>query len=188
MYVAVYGSPRKGGNTDILMDEFLKPVRKEHEVKNFYLRDLTLKPCIECGGCDKTGVCVFKDDIWNIYEHVEKAYGLIMSAPIFFASMSAQLKTFIDRAQPFWARKYLLNQKPAVAGQKGFFISVGAIKTDRYFENASLIVKTHMKMLEMEYSGDLFFSGADKKGDINNLSGALEAAAEAGKKFIEVNR
>jgi multimeric flavodoxin WrbA len=188
MYIAVYGSPRKDGNTDTLMNEFLKPVQREHEVKKFYLRDLSLMPCIECGGCDKTGVCVFKDDIWNIYENIERADGLIMSAPIFFASMSAQLKIFIDRAQPFWARKYLLNQKPVVAGQKGFFISAGAIRTDRYLDNARLIVKTHMKMLEMEYSGDLFFSGVDKKGDINNLSGALEAAAEAGKKFIGVYR
>jgi multimeric flavodoxin WrbA len=183
MIVAVYGSPRKGGNTDILMDEFLKSVEMKYEVRRFYLRNLKLNPCTECGSCDKTGVCVYKDEIWNIYESIEKADGLVMSSPIFFASISAQLKAFVDRAQPFWARKYLLKQKSKELQQKGFFISVGAIRTQRHFENAKLIIETHMNMLDMKYEGELFYRGVDKKGEINDIDGALKTASEAGSHF-----
>ena len=185
MIVAVYGSPRKGGNTDTLMDEFLKPLEETHEIKKFKLREQKLKPCIECGGCDKTGVCVFDDDIWSIYRSIEQASGLVYSSPIFFASVSAQIKTFIDRAQPFWARKYLLERESAMPGIKGFFIAAGAINTQRYYQNAKLIVQTHMDMMEMEYQGDLFFPHVDKKGDIDAVSGALEAASNAGEAFGE---
>ena len=114
MIAAVYGSPRKQGNTEMLMDAFLEQIEKSEDVKRFYLRDMVLKPCIECGGCDKTGICVFKDDIGGIYDCIENARALVISSPIFFASVSAQVKAFIDRSQPFWARKYLIGQKSSL--------------------------------------------------------------------------
>lgn len=185
MVVAVYGSPRKGGNTDILMDEYLESVMGNQEIKRFYLRNLQLKPCIACGGCNKTGICIFKDDIWSIYEHIERANGLVLSSPIYFGSMSSQLKTFVDRAQPFWVRKYLLGQKNRNT-TKAFFISVGAINTNKYFENAKLIEKIHLKIMDIEYTGELFFPGIDEKGAIKNVPGALQQAHEAGVEFLSL--
>jgi len=180
MIVAVYGSPRKEGNTEILTDHFLKPLLQQNEVKRIYLRDLTLKPCVACGGCDKTGVCVFKDDIWSLYEEIEKSDALVLASPIFFASVSAQVKAFIDRAQPFWVRKYVFGQKQEGHRKKGFFLSVGAIDTYKFFLNARLVFRTLMNTLDIDYSGDLFFPAVDRKGEIREKPGALEAAEKAG--------
>jgi len=180
MIVVVYGSPRKEGNTEILTDSFLRPLYRQDEVKKVYLRDLQLKPCVACGGCDKTGVCVYKDDIWDIYEAIEKAEALVLASPIYFASLTAQTKAFIDRAQPFWVRKYVLGQKNDGYRKKGVFISVGGMDTDKYFLNARLVVKSFMNTLDIKYSGDLFFPAVDKKGEIRERSGALEAAEKTG--------
>lgn len=186
MIVAVYGSPRKCGNTDILMDAFLEPLKQCSDIERFYLRDLVLKPCIACGGCERTGVCIFRDDIWNIYEKIDSIKAIIISSPVFFGSLTAQVKAFIDRAQAFWARKYLLGREDPLPGRKGFFICAGAIDTDKYFLNSRAIVQTHMKILDIKYSGDLFFSGVDKKGDIIEKTGALDAAGLAGTEFSRI--
>jgi multimeric flavodoxin WrbA len=185
MIAAIYGSPRKYGNTDLLMDAFLEPLQRKVEVKKYRVCDMLLKPCIACGGCDKTGVCILKDEIWSVYNDIDEAEGVILSSPIYFASVSAQLKIFIDRAQAFWARKYLLKKQTSHTPQKkGFFISAGAINTDKFFLNSKQVIQTFMLSMDIEYSGDLFFSGVDGKGEILEKSGALEAAALAGMKFI----
>jgi multimeric flavodoxin WrbA len=59
MIVAVYGSSRQGGNTDILMDTFLQQLSVNEEIIRFKLRDLNLRPCNACGRCDKTGKCIY---------------------------------------------------------------------------------------------------------------------------------
>ncbi len=184
MIVAIYGSPRKNGNTDILMDNFLQPISEAgEEVCKIKLRELNLKPCIACGGCEKTGVCVFKDDIWDIYTKMKSARAVVLSSPIYFASINAQLKAVIDRSQAFWYNKYLLNNKNLPETEKSFFISVGGIKTDKYFKNAELVVKTYLNILDVTYSGHLFFAGVDGKGDIVKEEGALEKAVSMGREF-----
>lgn len=184
LIVAVYGSPREGGNTDILMEAFLKPIEEKEEIRRFYLRNLVLKPCISCGGCDRTGICVFKDDIWNVYESIEQARAFIVSSPIYFASVSAQLKILIDRAQSFWVRKYVLGYENSSVLRKGFFISVGAVNTDKHFKNAKFVVQSHMNTLNIKYSGELFFPGVERKGEIKNMSGAINKATQSGEQFI----
>lgn len=186
MIAAIYGSPRKDGNTDILMDAFLQPVSKNYEIKRFYLRDLILKPCIACDGCFKSGVCVFKDDIGNMYMALESAKAVVFSSPIYFASVTAQLKTFIDRGQALWAKKVILKNMDNAAGKKGFYISVGAVETDKFFLNSKQVIEIFMLSANINYSGDLFFSGVDEKGNILEKPGAVDAAVQAGLKFMEM--
>ncbi|HOJ10101.1 MAG TPA: flavodoxin family protein [Clostridiales bacterium] len=186
MIVAVYGSPRTDGNTDILMDTFLDAVQTQEKVVKFKLRDMLLKPCTGCCKCYKTGICVFNDDIWSIYEHIEKADGLILSSPIYFASVTAQLKTFIDRGQAFWVRKFILKQQQKAPGKKGFYISAGAMTVDKYFINSRLVIRSFMVSLDIKCAGELFFPGIDKKGEIRNQPEALNSAYKAGLDFTTI--
>jgi len=183
MIIAVYGSARKAGNTDILMDSFLEPLTGKTEIHKYYLRDMNLRSCIACGGCHTTGVCVFDDDIWDIYKKIESADGLVIASPIYFASVTANTKAFIDRAQPFWSRKYLLDRRNTVAVKKSFFICVGAVNTEKYFLNAKLIMQTYLRNLDIPYSGDLFYSGVDEAGEIRQKAGAVDSAYKAGEAF-----
>ena len=186
--LGLFGSPRRGGNTEILLEEALKGAEKEGaKTERLYLSDFTITPCKECHGCDRTGKCVILDDMQKIYPKLLEADVVILASPIFFYGVTAWAKALIDRSQSFWTRKYLL--KDSSLGKegkkrKGFFISVGATKGPRVFDGAILTVKYFFDVLNAEYTGELVFRGVEAKGDILKDPDALEHAFEAGKKLV----
>jgi len=186
--LGLFGSPRRGGNTEILLEEALKGAEKGGaKVERLYLSDFTLTPCKECHGCDRTGNCVILDDMQNVYPRLLEADIVILASPIFFYGVTAWAKALIDRSQAFWARKYLLKD-PSLGKEgkkrKGFFISVGATKGPRVFEGAVLTVKYFFDVLNAEYVGELVFRGVEAKGDILKHPEALQQAFEAGKRLV----
>ena len=129
--IAFNGSPRVGGNTDILLNESLKPLQEAgHVVTLYQLNSLDIKPCQDCGGCTESGVCIHKDAMTGIFEAIRQADRIILASPVFFYSLSAQAKAMVDRCQAFWCEKYLLKKEiPAgPAGRKGLLLLVGGEK------------------------------------------------------------
>jgi multimeric flavodoxin WrbA len=187
--LGLFGSPRRGGNTDLLLEEALKGAEKEGaKVERIYLRELTITPCKECHGCDNTGKCVILDEMEKIYPKLLEADVVILASPIFFYGITAWAKALIDRSQALWARKYLLKD-PSLGKEgkkrKGFFISVGATKGQKVFEGAILTVKYFFDVLNAEYIGELLFRGVEAKGDILKHPAALRQASEAGRKLVQ---
>jgi multimeric flavodoxin WrbA len=186
--LGLYGSPRRGGNTELLLEEALKGAEKEGaEVERIYLSNFTITPCKECHGCDNTGNCVILDDMEKIYPKLLEADVLILASPIFFYGVTAWAKALIDRSQALWARKYLI--KDPTSGKegkkrKGFFISVGATKGQKVFEGAILTVKYFFDVLNAEYVDELLYRGVEAKGDILKHPEALQQAFEAGRKLV----
>lgn len=185
--LGIFGSPRKGGNTDILLEEALKGSEREGaEVERLHLTDLTITPCKECHGCDQTGECVILDDMQRIYPKLLDADVIILASPIFFYGVSAWAKGFVDRCQTLWSRKYLLKDRSLGKEgkrKKGFFISVGATKGARVFEGAILTAKYFFDVINAKYVGELVFRGIEAKGDILRHPEALQQAFEVGKKL-----
>lgn len=186
--LGILGSPRIGGNTDILLEEALRGAGAEGaEVERLLLTDFTITPCKECHGCDQTGKCVILDDMEKIYPKLLEADAIILASPIYFYGVTAWAKALIDRSQALWAKKYLL--KDASLGKegrkrKGFFISVGATKGQKVFEGAILTVKYFFDTFNADYSGELTFRGVEAKEDILKYPEALKAAYEAGRKLV----
>jgi len=186
--LGIFGSPRRGGNTDILLEETLKGAQKEGaEVDRIYLTDYAITPCKECHGCDHTGQCVILDDMQKIYPKLLESDIVILASPIFFYGVTAWAKALIDRSQALWAKKYLLKD-PSLGKEerkrKGFFISVGATKGPRVFEGAILTAKYFFDVLNAEYVGELVFREVDGKGDILKHPEALQQAFEAGRRLV----
>jgi multimeric flavodoxin WrbA len=186
--LGIFGSPRRGGNTELLLEEALKGAEREGaEVERIYLSDFTITPCKECHGCDNTGNCVILDDMEKIYPKLLEANVLILASPIFFYGVTAWAKALIDRSQALWARKYLIKD-PSLGKEgkkrKGFFISVGATKGQKVFEGAILTVKYFFDVLNAEYVGELLYRGVEAKGDILKHPEALQQAFEAGRKLV----
>lgn len=186
--LGIFGSPRKGGNTDTLLEEFLKGAEKEGaEIERLHLVNYNITPCKECHGCDDTGVCVIQDDMQKIYPKIIEADIVVLASPIFFYGVSGWAKAFIDRFQAFWARKYLLKD-PSLnkvgKKRKGFLISVGATKGERVFEGAILTVKYFFDVINAEYKGELVFRNVEKRGDILKHPDALSQAFEAGRRLV----
>ena len=101
--VVINGSPRTKGNSDILCDQFIRgAVESGHKTHKISLREKNLNFCKACYACFKTGACVQKDDMIDIFSQVKNADVLVLATPTYFMTMSGQMKTFIDRLLPEW--------------------------------------------------------------------------------------
>lgn len=185
--VAFNGSPRIEGNTEILLKEALKAIGIErHEIKLFKLNFLNIKPCQDCGGCDKTGKCIINDDMNEIYDAIREADRIILASPIFFFGLSAQAKIMIDRCQSFWCEKYLL-KKPIPGGKygrKGLLLLVGGMKKEIGIQCSEATAKAFFRTISVPEHSTLSFMGVDAKGAILEHPTALKDAFEAGQNLI----
>jgi len=182
--LGILGSPRRGGNSDMLLDEMLKGASSVGAVtEKIYLGDLNFKGCIECSGCDKTGICVLKDDMTPIYDKLREADIIVAASPIFFLSITAQLKALIDRCQSEWVAKYKLKLEAAIKPRKGAFICVSGYKENIFCKDAEKIIKAFFKTINVEYIEGLFVCGVEKPGDVKADKGALEKARKIGTKL-----
>ncbi len=186
--LGIFGSPRKGGNTDLLLEDALKGAEKEGaEVERLRVRDFEISPCTECLHCYEGGECILLDDMQKIYPKLLEADIIILASPIFFYGVTGWVKALIDRTQALWARKYRLRD-PSLSKEgrkrRGFFISVGGTKGQRVFEGAILTAKYFFDVINAKYMGELVFRGVDEKGDILKQPEALQEAFEAGKRLV----
>ncbi|UCD72271.1 MAG: flavodoxin family protein [Syntrophobacterales bacterium] len=185
--LGLFGSPRRGGNTDILLEEMLKGAEERGaQIERIIISELKFSPCLECHSCDETGECVIDDDMQRVYPKLLEADWIILASPIFFYGVTAWTKALIDRVQPLWVRKYQLKLSPGDPGgrRNGFFISVGATKGARLFEGAMLTMKYFFDAIGADFAGQLLFRGVEGKGDIRTHPTALQEAFEAGKALV----
>ena len=186
--VAFQGSPRAGGNTETLLKETLKAVgESSHEIRLFNLNLMNIKACQDCGGCEKTGVCIVDDAMNDIYQAIREADRIILASPIFFFALSAQAKTMIDRCQAFWCEKYLL-KKPILAGphgRKGLLLLVGGMKKEIGVQCGEATGTAFFRTVSVSEHRTLSYLGIDAKGAILEHPEALRGAYEAGEDLVK---
>lgn len=185
--IAFLGSPRIGGNTDLLLQETVRGIETRGlKVQTFNLNVLNIKPCQNCGGCDKTGECIFQDDMAEIYDAIRGADRIILSSPIFFFGLSAQAKAMIDRCQNFWCEKYLLKRPvpEGVHGRKGLLLLVGGMKKEIGVQCGEATAKAFFRSISVPEHRPLAFLGVDAKAAILDHPTAMREAFEAGKDLV----
>lgn len=98
------GSPRKGGNSDLLCDEFMRGAQESgNEVEKIFIRDKKIAYCTACYYCRDTGKgCAIKDDMAEILDKMLASDVIVMASPVYFYSIDAQMKTVIDRTVAKW--------------------------------------------------------------------------------------
>ena len=187
--VAIYGSPRRKGNTATLLREAIRGAREcGAVVEEIVLRDQKISPCLEIYGCKETGECAIKDDFQKVRDLILDAQGLILASPIFFYSVSAHTKILMDRFQSLWVKKYWIDKTPKNqknSPRKGLFISVGATKGKKLFDGALLSIRYFFDTLDMELWKTLQYRQLDFEGDVLKHPEYLEEAFETGKEFAE---
>ncbi|MFQ6066689.1 MAG: flavodoxin family protein [bacterium] len=187
--LGLFGSPRRGGNTDLLLEEMLRGAQSQGaEIERIFLSDWDISGCRECRSCEATGNCVVQDQMQEIYPKLVEADYIILASPIFFYGVTAQAKRMIDRCQALWARKYVL-KKPLMAKKekvkrKGWFLSVAGSRGAKVFEGAILTARYFFDALNVEYAGELTFRKIDAKGSIKKHPTALKEAFEAGQQLV----
>jgi len=186
--LAIYGSPRRKGNTSLLLKNAVKgAIEAGAEVEELVLRDLKMSPCLEIYGCKETGRCVIQDDFQKVYDQLLSCHGLMLASPIFYYTVSAHTKILMDRCQSLWAKKYWL-EKPLEkrkATRKGLFISVGATKGKRLFEGTLLSIRYFFDVLDTELWRSLLYRSLDLERDILGHPEYLLEAHRSGKELVQ---
>lgn len=176
--VGIGGSPRRGGNSEILLDEILSEFEnKGNGTKKFILNEMDFVPCQECAKVRKDGRCQIQDDMQKIYDEIENSDVVVVASPIFFGSLSAQTKKFIDRFQCQWLGiNFFKSFKPKK--KKGIFICVEASERDDFIDNARSIIKNFFVTIGASYSGEIICKGVDEKGKVKEKKECFEKIKE----------
>ncbi len=114
--LALIGSPRRGGNTDIIVDQILTGAReKGHATEKVYLYDQDIAPCVDCRKCKEPPyVCVLHDDMVPIYPKIDEADVILFGTPLYWYGPTAKMKLLIDRLRPYIASRQLEKKKGVV--------------------------------------------------------------------------
>ncbi len=183
--IAIYGSPRRNGNSAALLKQAVAGARQEGaQVEEVFLRDFKISPCLEIYNCIKTGECAIRDDFPEILAKLEASKGIMLASPIFFYTVSAHTKIFMDRCQSLWVRKYWIEKQifgKTPETRKGLFISVGATEGKKLFDGAILTVKYFFDVLNAGLWKTVLCRGVDRKGEIEKREDYLKEAYQAGR-------
>jgi len=167
-------SPRKGGNSDLLCDQFMKGATESgNQAEKIFLREKKIHFCLGCMACQSNGGrCVQKDDMAGLLEKMTAADVIVMATPVYFYTMNAQMKTFIDRTTP----------KYPDFGTKDIYFIVTAADPDR--EALERTIEGFRGFLfcypGLNEKGTIYGTGAGKIGEIKG-SPAMKQAYEMGK-------
>lgn len=156
------GSPRKGGNTDLLVEAFVKGASQKHHVEIVSVHDYKVNPCMGCNACFKNegNICAQKDDMALIYEKANEADMLVIASPVYFYGLSAQLKSVIDRfhnpiRDTFHIKKMAL-------------LLVGAATLPELFDSILTQYQLCLNFFKLEDVGHVLVRGVKDKGNIKN--------------------
>lgn len=180
--IGISGSPRKDGNTEILVKHALKPFYdKGWDVIEFFLSSKVINPCIGCETCGETGVCtIVGDDMELLLSEFENCVALIIGTPVYYRNVTAQLKALFDRSFVFRYRKLLegkLGGALAVGRGEGGGQSLAlSIIHNYYLSSGALCVPCEINGLSAR---------ADKPGDILKQENRLRQARILGENILK---
>ena len=170
-------SPRRQGNTEILLDVVLQGAKQEGaEVELYSLAGKDIKPCDGCRACGETGECHIKDDMQDLYNKLLAADGIIFGTPIYFYSMAAQAKTVIDRTIALnRPERSLANKVGGVVVVAGSMGLIDALK-DLYFYMVT------RQMLPANFVAA--YPGA--KDELRKMERCMNAARDLGRQMVQI--
>lgn len=174
--VILNGSPRAKGNTSGLIDSFVKGAEQAgHEIVRFDLQHMNIHPCLGClgGGKDKKSPCVQKDDMAKIYPHYENADVLVLASPMYYWSITAQLKAVIDRL-------FAVTEKDPnyhTPMQHCVFLMAAEGDTPDNFEPIKHYYHSLLKHLGWENLGEIYAGGVMRTEDIAGHPALTKAQA-----------
>lgn len=167
-------SPRRGGNSDLLCDEFLRGAQEAgHQAEKLFLSDHTIHYCTGCGVCNTRHVCTQKDDMAGILQKMVDADVIVLATPVYFYTLAAQMKTLIDRTCPRYEE---------ITGKDFYFILTAADDDKGMMERTVECFRgfTEGCLEDAHEKGVIYGLGAWHAGEIRDTP-AMEQAYQMGK-------
>lgn len=162
------GSPRKGGNSDILCDEFARGAAEAgHAVEKIRVAEKNIGYCRGCYACKESGICVQKDDMAEVLQKMIDADVLVLASPVYFYSIDAQLKAVIDRTVARWLE---------VKDKEFYYIVTAADEELTSAETTLACFRGYADCVEGAVEkGVVYGMGAYEKGAIHNTPAPAQA-------------
>jgi multimeric flavodoxin WrbA len=178
--LGIVGSPRRNGNTEILVDEVLKAAEENGAaVHKVILSKLDIGPCRACDACRKSGKCVQKDDMEELATKIEKSDVLVLGTPIYWWGPTAQFKAFLDRWYGI-CRQGIFKEKETV------LVIPLEDKTESSYNPILNMFKGIMGYLHMNHVATVLAPGVLEKGAVLNHQKYIDKARDTGIKLTSV--
>ena len=186
--LGILGSPRIGGNSDILLEQALAGAKGAGgEVEKIVLSKKKISGCLDCGKCNEHGVCAIKDAMQEIHKKILEAGAVIHSVPVYFWAMTSQMKAYLDRWCAFFDAEWRVHQayRPRMKGKRIGLITVCG---DSDVSTADPIV--HSFKNTCQFTGlqllDVVQASASVKGEIADNERVMKRAYDLGKKAATI--
>jgi len=190
--LAFAGSPRRHGNSEILLDWVLASMSEDRDIRmeKVVLTEADINPCRGCNACEALNKCIQRDGMDIYHDKIIEADCIVLSSPIYCMGLAAQVKALVDRAQVFRSRKYVL-KLPVVPPERkgkrlGVFLSTAGQKWNYVFDAAIPSVKCFYHVIDIRDADIryLMINGVDEKGAIEHHPTAQADAANLGKETV----
>ncbi len=180
MILAVHGSARRGGNTDILLEHAMKGARSEGAtVQLIRVAELRIAGCRGCEGCRETGRCVQQDDMQDYYDAVLAADGYIFATPIYGWGPSGQIKLFLDR---LYCLVGLLQRRAKKERKCAALVTAFGASDPSTSDETSRMFRKICRHVRVDFVGELRVS-AQEKGEVSRKPQELEKAERLGQEL-----
>lgn len=191
--LVINGSPRQGSSTEILAEKAVEGFRSaipDAEVVKVRLNDLDIIPCQSCGVSPAPTPCFFRDDLYPVLEHMRSADAILLASPIYFDSVSAQTKLFIDRTNclrpPIFGDREMEFDTENLPGGSGAYILVGGERQKT--EVAERVIGGMFVWLGIEKVARLTFAhDSARLGAVARDQEQLDAAVELGRRLAGIS-
>ncbi len=178
--LAVMGSPRKGGNTDVLLSKVAEGARAARaEVEVVRLGELTIRECDGCHACWRGRVCSKDDDMRLVYPKIADCDAIVFGTPVYWYGPTALMKAFIDRFVYFNCEA----NRPQVRGKRAAVAVVLEEDREQTWRPVVEFFQKSLAYLEMSLVGTIIVPGVGAKGAIRNKPDRLEEAFHLGERL-----
>jgi multimeric flavodoxin WrbA len=180
--LGVVGSPRRGGNTELLVDEVLAAAEKAGaQVEKIMLGDLDIAPCRACYTCRKQGRCAIEDDMQGVLEKMEASRVWVIGTPVYWWGPSAQVKAFVDR----WFSRAGDEEHMRIFKDRRVVLAVPMGDTDpKTGRHVVGMFEDALAYVGADLFASILAAGSYDKGDVRQDKEALEAARKAGEGVV----
>ncbi len=181
--LGVVGSPRRGGNTEALVDEVLRGAQEAGAlVEKVIISELDIGPCRSCYACQDTGECVQSDDMPALLERMAASDVWVLGTPVYWWGPSAQFKAFVDR----WFCKAHRPEDKAMFAERRVILAIPFGDSDAATARHTVGMLTDaLGYVEAELAATVLAPGANDPGDVRGQLDTLAAAYRAGKSAVE---
>ena len=180
--LGIVGSPRRGGNTDILVDAVLEGAKAAGAtVDKVILSDLDIAPCEACDSCADTGECITLDSMEELFPVMFASQVWVLGTPVYWWGASAQFKAFLDR---WYSQVQRSEDKARFKDKKIILVCPMGDDDPKTARNVVGMMEDAVHYLKADLRATILAPGASSPGDVRKMETVLEAARRAGKEAV----